>query len=319
MPDGRRALARLGIEVPGTESHPFRGIRFVSGGLSVDAEFPRNTAIGVRRTVLHRILIERAEAAGVSLLWQTPVTGLLADGVRLASRQIRAQWVVGADGGNSRVRRWVGLERPSKQTRYAFRRHYRIAPWSDFMEIHWGAGNQIYVTPVGATEVCVALVSRDPHLRLDSALAAFPEIEARLRGLQQSSAERGAVSSTRRLRQLYRERVALVGDASGSVDSITGEGLCLTFRQAGILAQCLADGDLTRYQREHSAMSRRPAMMARLLLALDWKPWLRGRVMQAFDSDPRLFRSMVAMHVGELTRMDFAANGVALGWKMVSA
>jgi menaquinone-9 beta-reductase len=317
MPDGRAALAQLGITVPAEASHPFRGIRFVSGPLSVDASFPHGGGIGVRRTTLHRIMIERAQAAGVSLLWQTPVTGLHPEGILLGKELIRSRWIVGADGGSSLVRRWARLDRyRSDRTRFAFRRHYRIAPWSDCMEIHWGSGCQIYITPVAADEICVALVSNDPHLRLDAALAAFPEIASRLRGAEVSSPERGAISSTRMLHRVYQGNVALVGDASGAVDAITGEGLCLTFRQAQMLAECFAHGDLRRYQRQHRALARRPAMMARLMLALDWKTSFRQRVMLAFGSDPQLFRRMLAMHVEALSPLDFASNGVCLGWRM---
>jgi flavin-dependent dehydrogenase len=187
------------------------------------------------------------------------------------------------------------------------------------MELHWGPKCQIFITPVAGDEICVAVISRDPHLRLDAALAAFPEIAARLRGAEISSAERGAISSTRKLRQVYRGRVALAGDASGAVDAITGEGLCLTFRQAEVLAECLVDGNLRHYQRAHTELARRPAVMARLLLALDWKPWFRERVMRVFHSDPRLFHRMVAMHVGALSPVSLAANGLSLGWGMLKA
>jgi menaquinone-9 beta-reductase len=320
MPDGCAALAQLGISVPEELSRPFRGITFISGGLRAEANFPTGTGIGVRRTVLHRLMVERAEAAGVSLLWKTPVTALHAEGVLLGQELVRSRWIVGADGGHSLVRRWAGLDRfLCDRTRFAFRRHYRIAPWTDSMELHWGPKCQIYVTPVADDEICVALVSGDPHLRLDAALPAFPEFAARLRDAEPSSAERGATSSTRKLRQVYQGRVALVGDASGAVDSITGEGLCLTFRQAQVLAECFVRGDLRRYQKEHRKLARRPAMMARLMLTLDWKTSLRQRVMRAFDSDPRLFSRMLAMHVGALSSLDFAINGLSLGWHLVTA
>ncbi|MCU1303362.1 MAG: monooxygenase, FAD-binding [Candidatus Sulfotelmatobacter sp.] len=319
MPDGRAALAQLGISVPEDVSRPFRGISFVSGGLRAEANFPAGCGIGVRRTILHRLMVERAEAVGVSLRWSTPVTGIHPEGVLLGKQLVRSRWVVGADGGHSLVRRWAGLDRfRSDRTRFAFRRHYRIRPWTDRMELHWGPKCQIYVTPVAGDEICVALVSCDPHLRLDAALPAFPELASRLRDADPSSAERGATSSTRKLRQVYHGHVALVGDASGAVDSITGEGLCLTFRQAQVLAECFVAGDLRRYQHEHRKLARRPAMMARLMLTLDWKTSLRQRVMRAFNSDPRLFSRMLAMHVGALSPLDFAANGLSLGWRMAT-
>ncbi|HXM66847.1 MAG TPA: FAD-dependent monooxygenase [Candidatus Acidoferrum sp.] len=320
IPDSRAALAQLGLSVPEKDCHPFRGISFISGRLRAGANFPNGAAgIGVRRTVLHSLMIERAQALGVSLLWKTPVTGLNADGVLLGKELFRSRWVVGADGGQSLVRRWSGLESfRCDRNRFAFRRHYRVAPWSDHMELHWGPKCQIYVTPVAADEICMALVSRDPHLRLNAALPSFPQFASLLRHAVPSSAERGATSSTRRLRRVFQGRVVLVGDASGSVDSITGEGLCLTFRQAQVLAECFAAGDLRRYQREHTKLARRPAMMARLMLTLE-KTSLRRHVMRAFDSDPRIFNRMLAMHVGALSPFDFAANAICLGWSMLDS
>ena len=320
MPDGRAALGHLGISIPAEIGHPFRGIRLVSSGLSVDASFPNGVGQGVRRTVLHSIMVARAEAAGVSLLWHTPVTGLHSEGVLLSEQIVRCRWVVGADGGHSLVRHWAGLDRYCyDRTRFAFRRHYRVSPWSDCMELHWGPRCQIYVTPVEGDEVCVALISRDPHLRLDAALPAFPELVSRLSAAEPSTLERGAISSTRKLKRVYRGRVALVGDASGTVDAITGEGLCLSFRQATVLAECFAAGSLERYQEVHRELARRPALMARLMLTLDWKTSFRQRVMRAFGSDPRLFARMLAMHVGALSPVDFAANGLCLGWRVLSA
>ena len=187
------------------------------------------------------------------------------------------------------------------------------------MELHWGPGCQIYVTPVAADEVCVALISRDPHLHLDAALAAFPRLVSALRGAEVSSTERGAISATRKLPRVYRGCVALVGDASGTVDAITGEGLCLSFRHAEVLAECLAAGNLERYQQVHRQLARRPALMARLMLTLDWKTSFRQRVMRAFASDPRLFGRMLATHVGTLSPADLATNGISLGWRALCA
>src|ERR1051325_3243884 len=54
--------------------------------------------------------------------------------------------------------------------RFGFRRHFAVAPWSPFMEIHWADPCQLYITPVGCEEICVVVISRDPHLRLSDAL-----------------------------------------------------------------------------------------------------------------------------------------------------
>ena len=88
---------------------------------------------------------------------------------------------MGADGSGSRLRGWAGLAATRRDAqRFGFRRHYRIAPWSDYVEIHWGEGCQIYITPVGADEVAVAVISRDSKLRVTGALERFPALSARL-------------------------------------------------------------------------------------------------------------------------------------------
>lgn len=67
----------------------------------------------------------------------------------------------------------------------------------------------------------------------------------------------------------YRGNVALIGDASGSVDAITGEGLCLSFRQAVALAEALEAEDLRGYQEAHRCLLKRPTLMANMMLMLD--------------------------------------------------
>ena len=325
MPDGVEALHQLGITIPEGKAHPFRGIRFVSDGANVEAEFPRGTAYGIRRTDLHRVMLNHAAACGVHMLWQAPVTGLHREGALVAGELVRARWVVGADGASSRVRSWAKLDQhemeapPKKNLRFAFRRHYRVAPWTDFMELHWGRHCQVYVTPVGREEVCVALISSRQKLRLDDGLGEFPELCARLENAELNSGERGAITITRRLRRVYRGRTVLVGDASGGVDAITGEGLCVTFRQAALLGDCLASGDLARYQKGHRTLMRRPALMSRMMLFMARHPYLRRRTIQVFHSSPRHFAGMLAMHVGEGSVRHHISNGIALGWGLLKA
>jgi flavin-dependent dehydrogenase len=205
--------------------------------------------------------------------------------------------------------------------RFGFRRHYRIPPWTDFVELYWGRHCQVYVTPVSREEVGVALISSNPKLRLrtEDALVEFPELCARLQNAELASSERGAITVTRRLRSVHRGRSVLVGDASGGVDAITGEGLCLAFRQAVLLGDCLASEDLARYQKAHRALLRRPALMARMMLFMAKHSHLRQRTMQVFQSSPRFFAEMLALHVGEGSTRDHISNGIALGWELLKA
>ena len=299
MPDGIAAARALDIDLEPLRSYPFRGIRFCGRGARVAADFPNGHGFGIRRTVLHRALVEHAERVGVRLFWGRRVEGIGAGGVRLSGETVRTRFIVGADGGRSRVRAWANLEASGRtQRRYGFRRHFAVAPWTPYMELYWSKRAQLYITPVAHDEVCVALISRDPHLRLREAMKLFPEVEARLRGKAGNDSEQGGVTATRRLKTVTRGNVALVGDASGSVDAITGQGLSLSFQQSAALADALAAGDLARYQAAHPRLMLRPRLMSGLMLALDGRGWLQNLALRGMDLWPRSFAALVEFHVG---------------------
>lgn len=315
MPDGLAAAARLGLQLPDVDSFAFRGIRFHGEGVSVAADFPNGPGRGVRRTTLHRALVEQAERCGVELRWRCSIGGL---------GGIDARWIVGADGTASRVREWAGLSTGGSDAfrgnskRYGFRRHFKREPWTDYVEIYWGESCQVYITPVAPDEVGVALLSRDPKLRVGNALTQFPALAAKLYAAPDSSSERGALTASRRLRRVTRGNVALIGDASGSVDAISGEGLCLGFRQALALAEAMERQNLNLYESAHRRLAVRPRFMADFMLTMDQRQWLRGRALPALAAHPDLFGGLLAMHVGTARKTDFAANCVALGWRMLT-
>lgn len=320
LPDAVAALEELGVELRERDGCALRGIRFEDDRSSVSARFPGEHGLGVSREILHQRMLERARACGVSMMWNTPVTGVHEDGVVAGGNKIRARWVIGADGSRSQVRSWSGLESLRPQvSRFAFRRHYRLQPWTDFTEIHWGETAQAYVTPVSAQEICVVLISSKLKSRFEETLRIFPKLANRLNGAPQASAERGAVTSMFALKRVYRGNVALIGDASGSVDAITGEGLSLSLRQAAALAGALAAGDLNRYQEAHRNLFRRPRFVGNLLLLLDRQNGLRKRTLRALVAAPQLFERVLAYHLGETQPLHLAAAGATFGWRFLTA
>lgn len=321
MPNTVTALRELGIAIHPSDGQIFRGLRFLDGSTETEASFPGMAGVGVARTILHQKMVQRAQQEGVSLLWNTPVSSLNREGAILGGRAMRAKWIIGADGIQSRVRRWSGLETVSQQEegRFAQRGHYRVKPWTDCVEIYWGQTMQAYVTPLGSAETCVVLVSSEPHVRLADAWREFPELAARLLGAELSGAERGGFTTTRKLSRVYRGNIALTGDASGSVDAITGEGLCLSFRHAMALADALEQGDLESYQVAHNRLARRPTMMSRLLLLLGRKRTLRQRTLKVLSKDPRLLARLLAVHAGESSTLRFTATSLRFGYQFLTA
>jgi flavin-dependent dehydrogenase len=341
MPDSLRELARLGVNLTADDGAAFYGIRFVNHGRSdvATAQFPvseldsAGIGIGLRRQALHARLVARAEEAGVVLCWLSPVQLLKGDQVRVAGRDANYGWLVGADGMTSRVRRWAGLERGSVASRrFGFRRHFQIDPkasWGPFVEVHWAKGGQAYVTPTGPNEVCVAAVTRDPRCRLDQLLAEMPALRELLREKMvpgqcethragaSLDRERGAVTMTRRLARVATDRVALVGDASGSADAITGEGMGMAFRQAMLLAECLEAGDLVRYNRLHVETLKLPQTMARVMLLMDRSATFRNRALGMLAAEPTLFARMLGVHLGSESLVGFlAAKGAEVAWRL---
>lgn len=268
MPDTIEALGALGVTFGASEGFPVHGVRFLSRHAEVSAKFPAGRGMGLRRTALHEKLVERALACGVSLLWNSPVVSISTEGVTMArgthenkhiAEFVQAKWIIGADGIGSRVRMWAKLDATTRRAcRYAVRRHYRMAPWSEFAEVHWGDGAQAYVTPVSDEEVCVVLISRERGAGPPSLEARFPRLAQRLKSAVLIGSDRGAITMMQKLEQVYHDRVALIGDASGSVDAITAEGLSLGFRQALALADALEADDLLKYQKAHRRLARRP-------------------------------------------------------------
>lgn len=368
MPDGLARLTELGVRIPDADGAPFRGIRYLDGETVAEGTFPERPAraggggkpgagLGVRRTVLHRVLVNRALAAGVELRWGVRATGLAASSGAVGDPElpgvsagegavVRGRVLVGADGLRSAVRRWAGLEgasgsvragRPGSsgpsgvsgrnrraQDRFGVRRHYRIAPWSDRVEVRWADRCEAYVTPVGPELVGVAMLWSGAPASFDGLLARFPDLARRLAGAPAASRDRGCGPLRQRPLGVVRGRIALVGDASGYLDAITGEGLSLAFHQAFALAEAarrVVAGearDLGAYARAHRRLRRLPETLIRLLLVAERRPRLRRRTVRALAADPELFDRLLALHAGAVTPRELGpSGGLALAGRLV--
>lgn len=300
MPGGVRALRALGIHPPG---HPLAGIRYVQGPTTADARFPADPGLGVRRTDLHDSLTDAVVKAGVPLLPlritrvhqdASGVTAYATDGT--ARETLRARRLVAADGLHSPLRRALRLDAPARlltgPPRYGLRRHYAVAPASEFVEVHWGAHAEAYVTPLGPDLVGVAILTteRTPYGRQ---LAAFPDLAARLADAAPVTRVRGAGPLRQAATRRVRGRVLLVGDAAGYVDAVTGEGIALALAGAEALVACLADGRPEAYEAAWLRLTRRHRLATGALLAARSHPATARRIVPAAARFPRLFTAAV--------------------------
>jgi flavin-dependent dehydrogenase len=321
LPEAVAALRNLGVDLDSAFPTTFAGIRFSDEHSSASARFPRGTAFGVRRTILHKLLADRAAAAGVSLVWGARISAFDAAGAKVNGEWIRCCWLIGADGRQSSVRRFAKLGRGLRgPARFGFRRHYAVAPWTDLVEVHWGKRCQMVITPTGAEEICVSLFASHSRLRIDGALREFPAIARRLRDAQPASAQAGAITSLGRARGVTSDTVALVGDASGTVDGIAGQGLSLAFQQAEELGEALARGDLALYEAAHRRIMRNAARMTRLLLLMSSSATIRRKAMRLFAAHPGIFSKLISVHAGQASPDALgAAQILDLGWRALWA
>src|SRR6266851_1684918 len=269
MPDSLEALAAIGVTnldqiLRQTENHLLRGIRFLGDTspthtITTEAAFPQNPGRGIRRTILHQILLDRAASLGVRFHWENSVQSIAptAEGTLVHSNRqtLRARYLIGADGPGSRVATWAGLTEASIHSR-------RIA------------------------------------------------LRQHLAASQPNGPARGSITLGRKLRRVTNGNIALIGDASGSVDAVTGEGMALCFRQAAALSLALRAGDLALYQQAHRRIQRLPSLMSRSLLLMDRSPLLRNTVLRTFQRNPWIFKRLLQMHIGYSPLQSFNTEGL---------
>ncbi len=304
LPHGVRHLAELGVKPP--IAHEFVGIRYVDGPRSVEGKLAA-PALGVRRTVLSEALLRRAEELGADVRFGVTATGLRQERghvlLRTTDGDLQARYVAGADGLHSKVREMAGIEvRPGPHPRYAARRHYALRPWTDHVEVHWHDTCEAYITPVASNCVGVAIISHGKLVSFDEALQRFPALVARIGRAEIVSPLRGAGPFHQRVTSRHHGRVALVGDAAGYVDAITGEGLSTGFACARALAEIIArDQPLAVYEDRYRKIMRPYDRTTAFMLSVARQPILRRSLMSLLSRTPGLFSALLARHAGQPT------------------
>jgi flavin-dependent dehydrogenase len=289
MPGAVRALAELGVSPAGED---LAGIRYLAGHRAVSAPFRTGLGRGVRRTTLHDAMRAAVGDAGVAVSQRcvsdvrSRPGGVVVDGERF-------RYVVAADGLHSPVRRMLGLDRGAAPLRrYGQRRHYRLAPWTSYVEVHWADAVEAYVTPVSEDVVGVALLTSTKG-SFDDQLARFPSLQARLRGAVAVGDVMGAGPLRQRAAARVAGRVLLVGDAGGYVDALTGEGVALAVAQSRAAIAALVDDDPARYEGDWHTVTRRYRLLtASLLAATQVKP-VRRLLVPAALCVPGVFAAAV--------------------------
>lgn len=299
MPGGVGLLDELGVEIDPDGQAPFSGVRWIDGDVVADAPFPHGVGRGIRRTYLHEGLMAAIADAGVDVRLGVEVTGWDGAVLTTSDGEVRPDHLLACDGLHSRLRDWTNLSAgPGPVARFGLRRHYRGVPWTDRVEVYWGDGAEAYVTPAGPERIGIAMLWSGEKARFDKLLTRFPRLRDRVVGLPQDSQDQGAGPLHQRVRGVVSGRCLLVGDASGYLDALTGEGMALGFQQARAAVAAIQEGNPFGYAAEHRRIVRQPVALMKLLLVAQRRPWLRRTIIRSLASMPRVFSHVLQLNDG---------------------
>jgi menaquinone-9 beta-reductase len=290
MPGAVRGLERLGVRPPG---RPFDGIRYVEGDRSVEHTFQAGPGLGVRRTELHRCLAARVAELGIEVVRQRVETVHERDGPVWIPGGPRARWLLACDGLHSGLRRQFGLAgRPHRVARFGLRRHFQVRPWSRAVEVHWTPSGEVYVTPVDRELVGVAVLGTR-GTNYEAVVQQASALAERLAGAVPVSELMGAGPLWQQTSRRTSGRVLLVGDASGYVDALTGEGIRLGLAQARAAVAAVIAGRPADYERAWRRLSRDYRLLTTVLVSAAVRPTMRRRIVPLAVRLPRVYGTIV--------------------------
>jgi menaquinone-9 beta-reductase len=294
-------LSRWGL-IPGIDSNgtpPIRSTTFHYFGdpvsVAIKPEQGVDCLIAPRRTVLDRLLVDAARAAGVEVHHGTALSELQlgprgqAIGASLlgssgAIKSVRAGIIIGADGRQSTVARLVGAATTFEGVNasgIAFG-YFENLPHAGF---HWYFADHVAagVIPTNAGHCVFAAV---PAAEFGSAfrgdvMGGFLRILEKNSSELRAEMELGTLNGRLRafggvpghLRQCHGPGWALVGDAGYFKDPLTAHGITDALRDAELLARAIATGTmsaLATYQQERDELSLPFLRLTDAIASLDW-------------------------------------------------
>ncbi len=338
-PAGVAALSRWGLLAPlaatgcppiHTYAYDFGPIRLAGGPGTSDSP----VAYCPRRTVLDKLLVDAASAAGATICEGFTVDELVvADGTVTGIRghtpggaplQLRGRVVVGADGRRSIVARTTGApayrERPPLQT--AYYAYWSGLPMAGRFETYVRDGRGFAAVPTHDDLTLVIAgwpqVDRGPG-RTDieatylAGLSSVPEFATRLREARRESRLAGAAVENY-FRKPYGPGWALVGDAGYNKDPITAQGITDAFHDAELCATALDqflgagrpfDDAMADYQRARDARVLPMYEYTCGLATLEPPPPPVRELLMAIQGDQAAMDDFARMNAGTISPAEF--------------
>jgi len=281
--DALPILDRLGVDL---QLAPYiHRCRVVARGRTYEFDFP-HPARGTSRMFLDALLFRTAIARGAKSFEGTMVNSL---------DEIDAKVIVGAWGrwGRFDTQLHRGFVRDRSHRNFGFKRHYRGEPNSGTIELYSFDRGYLGVNDVedGVTNICgLVHASRlaGHKGRWDSFVDSIRSEEPPLEALysRYAPAQENFLSSEPvifRARSPVEGGVFMIGDASGVIDPLTGNGMAMAIQSALLLAPLILrllatpfnrDAIEREYRAQHAAMFRPRIAWSRRVASLLSRPAL---------------------------------------------
>ena len=163
--------------------------------------------------------------------------------------------------------------------------------------MYWLEDAEVYVTPESTDTVGVAVLGR-AILDLDAAVARIPDLAAKLASVPSVSEVRGAGPLFQRVSKRSADRALLVGDASGYIDALTGEGLRLGFADDEAAVDADIADEPERYEHAWQKATRSYRLMTGGLLWASSRRAVRPLIVPAAQAMPGFFTRIVGSLAG---------------------
>lgn len=326
MPSGTAVLRRWGVldAVMAQGAQTTRGVVLHLAGKTASGAFPEGeTGIAVRRSRLDATLARHAVGCGVERLEGSELTGLqrTAAGWTVETSQgpLQARFFVGADGSHGPSRRLLDLhQRAPGEPRFGLRQHFRLrhALQESMVHIHFRPGWDVYITHVAPGECNVAVLCSRESIHafkqgmadsLATQLGNVPEVAALLDGAEPITSVRAWGPLRTQARDCVTEGALLVGDAAGSSDAITGQGMSIALTTAVPAAEAIAqslahpkteDAALARYRAARLKRTRDMTMLTSALLWSVEQRWTQWPMMRVLEARPELLARCLQVNDG---------------------
>ena len=262
LPHGVTALERM-VGLPPWAPR-VGGLRFHARDATVDIPFPSSVGLVLRRDRFDTWLFQHAaDTPNVEVRPGTPYS----------SERDASGVLIGADGAHSMFHRRLPA-RPAQPLRVGLSTHVGgLMGLTDRVEVFFHDDGELYLAPAGPGETLVAALFEYPRFRPDGIthlLSVIPGLRDRVGRLEFTTPVLASAPLGLRVPRLVDRdaRVMLVGDAAGTPDPITGDGLALALSTTALAADAVVSGDLGVYQRHRLAHGRTAQRLGRLMLTL---------------------------------------------------